>query len=310
MSAQQKNSNNQDDETVTKNIDYEVLCKYIHLKQLITMFTSHNPNPCHNFINFVFHHNIKCYIEIHIVKIIQDIEHEFKQIDKLEDVEEIKKCSLKIFRNFNIITEKYKEVQNIFLNLTETNSRSCSIEDINKVKNRFREYDVEVTINVNFPGLLSCFKTLENEIEKQQTKAENELKYYQGKEKTFLGQFQYWTLGWVAWTYNWCKYKTKVNAYQSFLTVFIDPLRTYISSRKRDISTAKIHIKQLVKVLNDCKNKFPDNLDSDNCLENVSPEVINNNLNDICKVFEIINPSTATIYSCLKIPDQGAGSST
>ena len=45
------------------------------------------------------------------------------------------------------------------------------------------------------------------ELEKQQTKAENELKYYQGKEKTFLGQFQYWTLGGVAWTYNWCSIK-------------------------------------------------------------------------------------------------------
>ena len=70
-----------------------------------------------------------------------------------------------------------------------------------------------------------------------------------------------------------------------FLT--IDPERTYISKLMRDIITAKIHIKQLVKVLNDCKNKFPDNLvSSDNCTR--IKEVINNNLNDICKVFEII----------------------
>ena len=76
MSGQQKNGNNQDDETITKNIDYEVLWKYRYLKELITMFTSHNPNPCHNFINFVFHHNIKYYIERQIVDIIQDIKFE------------------------------------------------------------------------------------------------------------------------------------------------------------------------------------------------------------------------------------------
>ena len=300
MSAQQKNGNNQDDETVTKNIDYEVLCKYQYLKQLITMFTSHNPNPCHNFINYVFHHNIKYYIERQIVDIIQEIKFELEQIEKLEDVIEIKKCALKIFRNFNIRTEKYIEAQTIFLQLTEPNTRYCSIEDINKIKQKFREYDAEITINVNFPGLLSCFKTLENEIEKQQTKAENELKYYQGKEKTFLGQLQYWTIGWFAWTYNWCKYKTKVSAYQSFLTVFIDPLRTYISSRRRDIKAAKIHFKHLVKKLNDCQNKFPDNLDSDDCLENVSLEDINKNLNDIAELKIIIDSTTATIYSCLK----------
>ena len=63
MSAQQKN-NNQDDETVTKNIDFELLCKYKRLKELITMFTSHNQNPAYNFINYVFYYNIKHYIQI------------------------------------------------------------------------------------------------------------------------------------------------------------------------------------------------------------------------------------------------------
>ena len=56
--------------------------------------------------------------------------------------------------------------------------------------------------------------------------------------------------------------------------MFIDPLRTFISSRRRDIDASKIHFQHLVKKLNDCQDKFPDNLDSDDCLENVSQKIL------------------------------------
>ena len=305
MSASNKN-NYQDDEMVTKNVDFDLLCNYKRLKENITMFTSHNQNPAYNFINYVFYYNIKHYIEIHIVTLIQNIEYEFTQIENTNNQNEIQASAVNIMKKFVTITEKYKEAQQIFLNLTKPNSNTCVISNIIEIKEKFRAYNSEENINVNFPSLLSCFETLESEIRKIQLKAERELRYYEGKSDSVMEGIHYWTIGWFAWSYNWCRYKTKVNAYRSFLTVFIDPLRTYISSRRRDISTVKIHFERLVKCLEKCQEKFPDDLDAENPFgEGDSTELINSNLKEIYKVFKIINPTTGTIYSCLKVPDSG-----
>ena len=72
------------------------------------------------------------------------------KIETLEDVAEIKECALKIFRNFKMRTEKYIEAQTIFLQLTEHNTRSCHIDDINKIKQKFRDYDAEITTKLIF----------------------------------------------------------------------------------------------------------------------------------------------------------------
>ena len=119
------------------------------------MFTSHNQKPEYNFINYVFYYNIKHYIEIHIVTLIQNIEYEFTQIENTNNQNEIQASAVNIMKKFVTITEKYKEAQQIFLNLTKPNINTCVISNIIEIKDKFRDYNSEENINVNFPSLLS-----------------------------------------------------------------------------------------------------------------------------------------------------------
>lgn len=276
-------------ENITKVIDYNLATDYQRLKEIITMFTSNNPDPKHNFINYVFHHNIENYVDLNIVRHLNDIQFYIEQYKNESTEEDYEKL---ILEKFDKIINEYTTLQTIYSKLTEPNRYSIkSLDEIPEIKDAFRNYDHKLNTEFKYPTLLSCFTSLETEIKKLQITSKQHLTYFEGKEKSILGQLKYWTVGWVAWTYNWCKYRTKINAYNSFETLYIDPLRTYLSSRNKDINTAKLHFKMMINNLNKCKKTLPyENSDADAVFK----------IEKIIREINNIQATTASIYSCLK----------
>ena len=92
-----------------------------------------------------------------------------------------------------------------------------------------------MTYNTMFSSLNDCFTFLRKEIETLEVDILEKEKYYNcGKDAPVF----YWTVGWLSWAYNRCRYKTMAKSYNKFLNLCITPLNDHISRRQREFNMA------------------------------------------------------------------------
>ena len=223
------------------NINVDFRDKYESIKTQIFMFSSNNVDYDLNFLVGVFTTLIKHHYDKEIIKHINALKTIIERIEaiKPEDartdtiiaLEAMAEANSKIIRAFNNVVLDENETVTSMSHLQKIKSKLINLNNKEIIENGMRS-----DANTKFSSLNDCFTFLIKEIEDLEKNAREKEEYYSGNSKE--PSVFYWTIGWLSWAYNRCKYKTMAKSYNKFLNLCITPLNDHISRRKREFDMA------------------------------------------------------------------------
>ena len=111
------------------------------------------------------------------------------------------------------------------------------------------------------PSVKSMLEFLSKKVNTLKTEASDKREYYAGESKSKLKTVCYWSVGFVAWVYNWCRYTYKKEAYSIFIKQNISPLISSITTIESDMDSAITIIDRVTKNQSKIVNDDINNLD-------------------------------------------------
>ena len=205
-----------------------------------------------------------------------------------EDLAEIKADVNNIITNFDLIKKLY-ETYTLNENKTIYND-----DNLNKMKESFYKIygskglslEEQISKGKELSSIQDCFAKLCQDINKLKTSTSQNKKYYQGLHDSWTASLKYWLWGSVAWTYNWCSYKTISIEYSKFERENVLALNSLIENRKYELGKAQDFFKLTITRLETFKNR----LDNDFKISKLE------------SIIRSVNGNIVTIFELLRVP--------
>jgi len=202
----------------------------------------------------------------------QHIISKFLTIDILKnEIENIIKCSENLRTNKNISIDKIDDIYRIIKNIKEKyeilfikdNHNLSIFKDIYKLLNK-KNINIEEELlnvhsnmlnfkfnddNLTYVSINSLLETFKTEIDTLIVKVKVKKDYYKG----YNGKLFYYTIGYVSWLWNWCRYKTIYQSYNDYLSDNLITLRNYITDIVNVNNTILTNLDLLLVYINDQK---------------------------------------------------------
>ena len=218
----------------------------------------------------------------------EETEEETEKETEKKPEKEIKKDSKSIFKDIqtefkslvkeiNVIKTRMYDIIN---SETTKIDSSNNFQDILNTVSSLSKFDNYAKKAPSIKSMLEFLTTKVNIIKKE---ASDKREYYSGESKSKLKTACYWSLGFLAWTYNWCKYSYKTEAYSIFIKQNISPLISSITTITSDMDSAITIIDRVTKN---------------------QEKIVNEDINNIDKIKISCNQTTknmATIFERLRI---------
>ena len=160
--------------------------------------------------------------------IFKEIQSEFKSL--VTEVNIIKT------RMYDIIKSETKKI--------DGSNNIVHFQDILNTVSSLSKFDDYAT---KAPSIKSMLEFLSTKVNTLKTEASDKMEYYAGESKSKIKTICYWSIGFVAWMYNWCRYTYKKEAYSIFIKQNISPLISSITTIESDMDSAITIIDRVTK---------------------------------------------------------------
>ena len=158
----------------------------------------------------------------------------------------------------NVIKTRMYDIIKSETTKIDSSNNIVHFQDILNTISSLSKFDDYVT---KAPSIKSMLEFLSKKVNTLKTEASDKREYYAGESKSKMKTVCYWSVGFVAWMYNWCRYTYKKDAYSIFIKQNISPLISSITTIESDMDSAITIIDRVTKNQSKIVNDDINNLD-------------------------------------------------